>query len=271
MAVVNVDDLMLTSLEYADFYTLGSQDFMFRLEDLQDWTVNGEQTINNITGARGVPLASIKSAKGVTGSMTNGVLSLGALRADFGGTIANNQTYPLRWTETITASAAVTASLNYTPYGTSTPYLVASVNSCGAITKVFTLKADSTLVAGEYEISGKTLTFYTGEVAKDDKLLVKYDRSVSGAKIVTNPGDKFSDDAVMVAVFIGEDKCCNQYLVQATFPKVSLNGDMSWGAGDDPKTYDLNFTAYASRCGDGENKFYSIAILDEADVEAAEA
>ena len=268
--VVNVDDLMLTSLEYADFYTLGSEDFMFRLEDLQDWTVNGSQTINTINGRRGVPLAAIKSAKGVTGSMTNGVLSLGALRGDVGGTIASNQTYALRWTETVIASAAVTASISYTPYGTSTPYYVAKLDSCGMVTKVFTLKADTNLAAGEYEISGKTLTFYTGEVAKDDKILVKYDRSMSGAKILTNPGDSFSDDAKMVVVFIGEDKCCNQYLVQATFPKIAFNGDMSWGAGDDAKTYDLNFTAFASRC-DGGNKFYSIAILDENDVEAAES
>jgi len=270
--VVNVADLMLTSLEYADFYTVGSQDFMFRMEDLQDWTINGEQTINNITGSKGVPLASIKSAKGVTGSMTNGVLSLGALKSDMGGTIAKNQTDTIRWTDIVTVATADTLTLNYTPAGSpANIYLLAKQDSCGTVGTPFVLAESTPAKTGEYSISGKTITFYTGDAPKDTVFVVKYDRSMTGAQVVTNPGDTFSDDACMIATFIAEDKCCNQYLVQARFPKISFSGDMSWGAGDDVKTYDLNFTAYAARCSGSGNKFYDIVIVDEADVEAAES
>ena len=269
--IVNVADLMLTGLEYADFYTLGSQDFMFRLEDLQDWTINGEQTINNITGTRGVPLASIKSAKGVTGSMTNGVLSLGALAADIGGTIAKNQTEMIRWTDIVTVETAGTATLHYTPAGTpANIYLVAKQDSCGLISTPFVAADGDTPAEGEYKISGKTVTLNSADAPVGAIFVIKYDREMSGAQVVTNPGDTFSEDACMIATFIGEDKCCNQYLVQARFPKVSFSGDMSWGAGDDVKTYDLNFTAYAARCSGTGNKFYDVVIVDEADVEAAE-
>ena len=269
---VNVADLMLTSLEYADFYTPGSQDFMFRMEDLQDWTINGEQTVNNITGSRGVPLASIKSAKGVTGSMTNGVLSLGALKSDFGGTIAKNQTENIRWTDIVTVATAGTLTLHYTPAGTpANIYLVAKQSSCGLLGTPLVPAEGESPASGEYKISGKTITVLAADAAVGDVYVVKYDRAMSGAQVITNPGDTLSDDACMIATFIGEDKCCNQYLVQARFPKISFSGDMSWGAGDDVKTYDLNFTAYAARCSGSGNKFYDVVIVDEADVEAKEA
>ncbi|MBQ2641134.1 MAG: hypothetical protein IJG15_03965 [Lachnospiraceae bacterium] len=270
--VVNVADLMLTSLEYADFYTLGSQDFMFRLEDLQDWTVNGAQTINTINGRRGIPLAAIKSAKGVTGSMTNGVLSLGALRADVGGTIAKNQTETIRWTDVVKVTTAGTVTLNYTPAGTpANIYLVAKQDSNGVTGTPYTLTSENTPASGEYKISGKVITIAAADAPIDSIFVVKYDRSMSGAQVLTNPGDTFSDDACMIATFIGEDKACNQYLVQARFPKVALNGDMSWGAGDDAKTYDLNWTAFASRCSGTGNKFYDVIIVSEDDAEAEEA
>lgn len=268
--LVSVSDLMLTSLEKAEFYTLGAQEFMFALEDLQDWTVTGAQTTNTINGARGIPLAAIKSQKGVTGSMTNGVLSLPALAADVGGEVTASDSVTIRWTDIVTISSGTSATINYTPAG-GYIYLVAIQNSDGTIGKRFQLSASGTPAAGEYTVSNKVITFSADDsIPADAKVIVKYDRSMSNASVMTNPGDTFSKDATMIATFIGEDKACNQYLVQATFNKVSLDGTMTWGAGDEAKTYDLAWTAYANRCSGNANQFYSIVIVSDDDVSAAE-
>ena len=269
--LASIGDLMLTSLEKAEFYTLGAQDFMFALEDLQDWTVTGAQTTNTINGARGVPLAAIKSQKGVTGSMTNGVLSLPALAADVGGEVAYSDSVTIRWTDVVTMTSATSATINYTP-AAGYIYLVALQNEDGTIGKRFTLAKGGTPEAGQYTINTKSLTFSADDsIPTNAKLVVKYDRSMSNAAVMTNPGDTFSKDATMIATFIGEDKACNQYLVQATFNKVSLDGAMTWGAGDEAKTYDLAWTAYANRCSGSANQFYSIVIVSDDDVDAAEA
>lgn len=270
--VVTAEDLMLTSLEKLEVFTLGAQDFMFMLEDLQNFDINHEMTINPITGARGVRLGSIKSGKGVSGTATNGILSLGALAAGVGGEVSRNQTATIRWRDTITAVAANTITLNYTPAGSpANIYGVYKQNSDGTLGTKFALTAETTPGAGEYKIAAKVITFGTDGIAIGDKVTVYYDRTITGATVISNPGDKFAKDVYMVATFLGEDKNCVQYLVQCTLPKVSLKGDSTLGAGDDAKTYDVNFEAYASKCSGDSNSYWTYTIVTDDVISAAEA
>lgn len=269
--VVNVGDLMLTSLEYAEYYTVGGQEFLFRLDDLSDWTVNDTMEQTEIAGEHGMPIKAIKKAKGINGSCSNGVMSLAALKSDVGGTLSGNNTTTIRWTDAIKCVNSDTVTLRFTPAGDPPNlYLVGKQVPNGCITNVYAPSSGDEPEQGEYAISGRTITFGDGTVQEGEIVVVRYDREMSGAQVLSNPGDTFSDDAMQILTFIGEDKACNQYLVQITFPKVVLNGTMSWGSGNETDAFNLDWTAMVSYCNGTGNRFFEMVILSEGDVTATE-
>lgn len=263
--MITVDNLMITSLETITAFSLGTDEYLFTLDELTEAKLTQSQDSNDIVGARGAVLGKLKTTKKVTGTATNGLLSLPALAADLGGGVKRDQSVSFRWKD-VCAVASNAATLKYTP-ASSELFGVYMLNADNTLGKKFE-QVSATPATGQVKVSGTTLTFFEGDLSEGDKIVCYYDRTVTGATVVENEGGKLSKDVHMVIDALAEDTACNQYYVQIDIPKAALSGSNEIGGGDSQMMHSIEWEALASKCGGTSNRYWSYIVVDDAVIEA---
>ena len=82
---MNINDIAITSLETISAFAIGTGNYMFTLDELQNATIANSQEKTDITGKNGRKLTSLKRNKTVVISGTNGLVSGGLLEMQTGG------------------------------------------------------------------------------------------------------------------------------------------------------------------------------------------
>ncbi|WP_342422358.1 hypothetical protein [Paenibacillus sp. FSL E2-0178] len=179
-------------------------------------------------------------------------------------------------TEVVTAATPVTVdnvltvtggtvTLEHTPAATGALISVNKYLPDGTIGKSFEFKS-ATPATGEYSVTGKTLTFATGDVTNGEKVIVYY-KTMAGAetKQIKAQTDKFAGSYELVLdVLVRDILTKKDYAAQITIPsaKIEDNWSMAMAPDGDPAVQDIAMEALAVP---GSKDLYTMYIFDEAD------
>lgn len=270
-----LSDIMVTSLDEIIAFTM-SGDHRFTLDELQDATIANTQESTDITGKMGRLLSSINTNKAVTVSGTNGMLNLGLISADTGTDVQEDTAANVMWMEfcpVVVEEDTATATLQYTPVGTTGAEISAVYikDSAGFVTKK--LAQDATAATGKFSYTNKVITFATGDVTDGDTAVVYYMRRIVST-IAGNDSGKYSETLRLYIDATGEDKCGNEYHIQFIIYKAKFTGNFDITMGTDQSTHAFEANALASSgCGEaaGNGRYWDMIIFgaDAADAPAA--
>jgi hypothetical protein len=249
---MDINDLTYTSIETITAFDPVSGDYMYTLDELQNFTINNTEEKSDVTGRGGRKLSSLKKNKACTISGANGYVSSGLLENQTGSAIVNGNTYIL-WTDylSVTSHEATTA---YKATGTAGAEIKALYvrNSDGTVgqpmSQVASIEGSETDINKfAYDPATKKLSFTT-LIEDNTQIVVQYMRKIS-APHLENYSDTYSGKATLYVDALAEDKCSNIYRVQFYFPKVDLSGEFSIEFGDNQSVHNFEATTLASGCG----------------------
>lgn len=263
---INVNDLMLTSVETITAFDIVTGNYKFTLDELQNVTVAQGQEKTDLTGKQGRKLGSLKRNKTVTISGTNGLVSAGLLELQTGSAFEQKATTVL-WTDYLTVSGNK-ATTGYVAIGTAgneieTVYVKNPNSTLGkALTQAATAGEDTFA----YDPETKALTFAEGALADGTELVVFYTRQIN-ANVQTNMSDTYSEKCSLYIDAFAEDTCANVYRVQIYIPKADFDGNFELAMGDSQAVHSFEAEALAGACGTGGAYWtYTIFGADEEDV-----
>ena len=219
---LNVNDLIITSLETATAFSRKTGALLWILDEMSQATISNTEDKEKLTGRNGRTLGSLKKNKAATVKGTSGVVSTGmmATQVGYGAQSGDfNVNVPDELTvSTVTESDTTTstATLTYAPVGGKVKS-IAVLQENGQLGQVYS--------GTDYTVSDKTVTFAsTVTIANGTKVVAYYDRQISGDK-VTNFSDKYSEIVDLYIDAFAEDKCTNtEYHIQFHFPKADFSG-----------------------------------------------
>lgn len=263
---MNINDITITSIETITAFDIGTGNFRFVMDELQNATIAQSQETTDITGKGGRKLSTLKKNKAVTISGTNGLISGGLLELQTGGTF-DKKTTSVLWADNLVVNSNA-ATTTYKAVGTTGSeieniYVKNSNGTLGA-----QLVQDTTASAGKfaYDPSTKALTF--SGIADNTEVVVYYKRKIS-ADVLENKSDVYSGKASLFIDALAEDKCSNVYRVQFYIPKADFSGEFSIEMGDNQTVHAFEATALVGACGVGGTMWtYTIFGVDEADAPA---
>lgn len=257
--MVNIADLVITSLENITAFDVTTGAYKFTLDELQSATIAQSQDQTEITGKQGRRLATLKRNKSITISGTNGILSAGLLETQVGGTFTNGAA-KVYWTESLTVNSNA-ATTTYKAIGTAGSEIIElyKKNTDGTLGTEFT--QDSTAAAGKfaYAPGTKALTFASGDIADGSEIFVIYQRNIT-ADVLKNESDKYSGKLHLVIDALAEDRCANVYRVQFDIPKADFSGEFSIEMGDSQTVHAFEATSLAGACG-GASLLYTYTVF----------
>lgn len=246
---MQIQDVMITSLETITAFDVVTGQYLFTLDELQDATIENTQDTEEITGRGGRRLAQLKRNKAVTVSGTNGMVSGGLLAAQTGTKIENKATKVL-WTDYATVKSGA-ASTTYIAVGTA-----------GAeIKELYIRNADGTLgdqLEQDAEVSKGKFTYnpetkalaFNSDVTDGTEIVIYYERRIT-ANVLANESAIFSTKAAIYIDAMAEDKCANIYRVQFFIPKADFSGEFSLEMGDSQTTHEFEAESLAGACISG--------------------
>ena len=266
-----IKDLAITSLETITVFDMAGK-YLFTLDELQNASIAQGQEKVDITGKQGRKITSLKRNKTVTVSGTNGLVSTGLLHMQAGGEGMKEGSYEILWTDHTMKVAAdkngvLTATTQYTPCADAGDIFEIYVkNSDDSLGKK--LELSTTLEAGKFTVSDKTVTFYKGEgetpadVKDGDILVAYYKRAVDNAEMMENLSDSYSEKGQIYIDAIAEDKCANVYHVQYYIPKGDFSGEFEFSMGDDQTVQAFEIEALAGGCN-GSSAFWTLTVFQD--------
>lgn len=250
MAVV-INDFTIT--EWVDFeaYKRDTGYLDFRLEDMQDFTINATQDKTELTGKNGRVIGYKKQNKAMNGEGTYGMVSAGLLKAQTGGEITTG-TQTIKKSEVqIIPKDATTITTEATATGTDGAEigLIRVLNSNGSVAKTYEQGATASATKFAYDPTTKTLTLPTGDgaIAAGTKIEFAYTREVDGTK-VTDPSDSFSETREVWIHCFGKDACDNEYYIAIHVPRADFSGEFSLDLGGDQVVHNFSFDAMVDLC-----------------------
>lgn len=245
---MNINDLVITSLETITAFDVVTGAFKFVLDELQSATIQNSQENQEITGKQGRKLANLKRNKAVTISGSNGMVSGGLLEGQTGGKFENKATQVL-WTDYLTVKSNA-ATTSYVAIGTAGAEIetIYTKNSDGTLGAQLTQAASASQGKFAYAPDTKVLTF--SDVADGTELIVYYKRNIT-ADVLENDSDVYSSKATLYIDAMAEDKCANVYRVQFYIPKADFSGEFSIELGDSQTVHSFEAESLAGSCTNG--------------------
>lgn len=261
--MVDVSKLVITEFtQLTAFNNAGECEFV--IDEISEGSMSNGEEKTDITGRNGRKIGALKRNKTANLSVTNGMLSGGALAAQTGSDIVTGDNFKVRVTETVTVKSNA-ATLTHTPVGKAGSEIVAAYKREGDIVKLSKAytQASATTEAGKftYTAEGKALAFHAGDFADGDQIVLYFDVEVSGAKI-TNSTEHYSKTLAIYADIILQDSCDNVYFGQITIPRGDFSGEFELGLGGDNFAHSIEIEALAGGCT-GSANLWDIVVFEE--------
>lgn len=256
---MNVNDLVITSLETINAFALGTGAYLFTLDELQNATIANTQDTSDITGKQGRKLSKLKRNKAVTVSGTNGMVSGGLLEMQTGSKFANGVTEVLHADYLTVANNKATTT--FKAIGTTGAEITTLFIRNTDGTRGDDLVQDATASNGKfaYAPDSKELTF-TG-LDDGTEIVAYYTRKIK-ADTLANDSDVYSGKCMLYIDAMAEDKCANVYHVQIFIPKADFSGEFSLEMGDNQTVHAFDAEALAGACGAG-GKLWTYTVFGE--------
>ena len=265
---VKINDFTIT--EWLDFeaYFRDTGMLDFKLEDMQNFTLNATQDKTALTGKNGRIIGYKKQNKGVTGEGTYGMVSAGLMKAQTGGEITSSDSLTIKKSELKTVSGA-TVTTDATATGTAGKEIgyikVLAANGAVAATYEQATTADATHFS--YNPTNKTITLPVDTdpvIANGSNIVYAYERTVSGTK-VTDPSDTFSETREVWIHCFGKDACDNEFYIAIYIPRADFSGEFSLELGGDQVVHNFSFDGMTDLCNpaQGNNLFELIVYTGD--------
>lgn len=268
--VNQINDFTIT--EFVDFeaYTRDTGMLDFRLEELQDFTLNATQDKTPLTGKNGRTIGYKKQNKAITGEGTYGMISAGLMKTQTGGEIISGK-YKVKKSELKVVSGAtlVTDAKAVGTAGSEISY-IKQLSANGSVVATYEQASTADATHFAYDPNTKTITLPVNDsnavIADGTKILYAYEREVEGTK-VTNPSDKFSEVREVWIHCFGTDACDNEYYAAIYIPRADFSGEFSINIGGDQTVHNFSLDGMTDLCnptGDGVDLFDLIIYTDGA-------
>ena len=246
--MVNVADLMITSLDTITAYTL-TGDPRFVLDELQDTTIANTEEKTDITGKQGRKLNSLKKNKAVKITGTNGILSAGMMEAQTGAKFVTKEATPVDHVDYLVINDD-TATTEFKAVGTAGAEIVALYIVGADNVATAKLEQATAAAAGKfaYNPATKTLTFLTDAYPDGTAIRVFYTRNIAG-DVLENLSDKYSEKLRLTIDGTAEDKCGTVYRIQFHIPKADFSGNFDLALGGDQTVHAFEAESLAGGCG----------------------
>lgn len=253
---MNIDGFYVTSLDQLTCFN-NANELEMVLDELQDSTISNTQENNDITGKNGAVIGTLKRNKAVTVSGNNGLLVGGGMAAQTGSDVETGS-FVVRATDIVTVTDN-SATLSGTPVGAAGAEIVTLRKKGAAGMLEGTFEQDSTAsAAGKFAYSDGTITFFEGDFADGDQVVVFYDMQVENAVKVSNDADTYSKTLKAYLDVTVQDKCDNVYHGQFIFPRADFTGnfDISVGGTDSVLAYEFRSLKNLCSVGEDAGKFW---------------
>lgn len=264
MSIVTIDGWTLTQIDV--IAGLRNNYAMFELDEIQNFTLNNTEEQKDITGKGGTVLNTQKTNKAVSGSGTNGLLSGGLMSVQTGSDETNNNIVIKYFENAVDVEENDKFTLAKTPVGTvgaEVPYIIVE-KANGTKIKLEQASSDG---EGKYTVSGKTVTFHTGEVVKGDKITAYYDAKIpdGSAVQIVNTGDKFSGEVELVVTGLAKNNCGTEAEFQLIIYRADFVGNWDLEIGDNQTVHKFEFKSLKNACSKSK-AFWSFTIFNEEDI-----
>lgn len=164
-------------------------------------------------------------------------------------------------TVTVASNAAV---LSKTPAGS--PIGVYELNADGSLGEEVT-KAASSVATGEYSITGKNLTFFSGDFANGRKLVVYYSVTTdASAKTLKVTSDSFGKSFKVVLDCIVRDEFTKEdYAAQVTIPNAKFEDtfNLALSADGDPSVLDMTLDVLKDPLS---SDMWTLKVFDDGEI-----
>lgn len=265
--MLNVSDIMITSIETITAFDIVTGSFKWVLDELQSATIANTQDTSDMTGKQGRLLNTLKRNKAVTVSGNNGLLSGGLMETQVGSAF-ESKVAPVMFPDYLTVSGNK-ATTTYKAVGTAgneieSVYVRNKDNSLG---KELTQGASTSAGVFAYDPETKMITFHEGDLEDGTEIAVYYFRKVQ-ANVLENMSDQYSDKLSLYVDAFGEDKCSNVYRVQFFIPKADFSGNFDIQMGDNQSVHAFEARSLAGACGTG-GALWTYTIFGEDAPDAA--
>lgn len=260
---VKINDFTITEFVNFEAYMRDTGALDFRLEDLQDFTLNATQDKTALTGKNGRVIGYKKQNKAVTGEGTYGMVSAGLMKAQTGGEIITADDLKVKKSEFKTVSGA-TLTTDATATGTAGAEIgvIQVLGNNGAVVKTYEQGATASATKFAYDPTTKTITLPTGDgaIADGTNIVYAYERTVSGTK-VTNPSDTFSEVREVWIHCFGTDACDNEFYIAIYIPRADFSGEFSLELGGDQVVHNFSFDGMTDLCNPAKgNNLFEVIV-----------
>ena len=264
MAINQINEFTIT--EFTDFeaYDRASGALDFRLEDMQNFTLNATQDKTALTGKNGRIIGYKKQNKAITGEGTYGLISAGLMKAQTGGEITNGK-FKVKKSEikNVTGGTVVT---NATAVGVAGAEIgvIRVLNENGSIAEKYEQGVDADATHFSYDPATKTITLPTDAVKDGTNIEYAYEREVDGT-MLNDPTDNFSETREVWIHCFGTDACDNKYYAAIYIPRADFSGEFSIELGGDQTVHNFSFDAMTDLCHPekGSDLYQLIIYTDE--------
>lgn len=265
---IDFDKIILDTIDTVTAYDKADGSILLMLDQLKDGTI--EQTSETVygTGKAGVRLSALDRNKGAKFSCNNGYVIASAISAQVGADIEDasvTSSFAVPHIQFVKVTSAMDVVLEYDvvgELGKEIPFIYKS-NSDNTQGEKFPIAAEASATAFSFDPATKTITLPTGVFAKDDIIIVPYDRKAFVAKKLVNNGDKFSKTARIVLDITGREVCDQSkvYHVIMEYGNAKIDGNFTLTLGNEPAVQAFSAEAMQDICSTDSKKLWTMYIV----------
>lgn len=269
--MASFDNLIMDSALRVSAFDLQTKELLLMMTQPTDATLNATSESTEVSGLKGLTIASLDRSKGCTFESTNGLFVTNAFAAQVGADVieaSKEAPIVVPFIETITvdvveAEGVITeasATLSHVPADADVKvYRMTTAGGQGAPLE----QSPDTAAAGQFVVDGDKISFNAADFGVEESVIVVYNfKSESGIKI-TNDSESYTKNVRLVVDIIARDVCTDQvFHTVLEMPRAKLDGNFSLAMGSEAATHPLSATALPNLCSADKTLFNWFIVED---------
>lgn len=269
--MASFDNLIMDSALRVSAFDLETKQLLLMMTQPTDATLNATSESTEVSGLKGLTIASLDRSKGCTFESTNGLFVTNAFAAQVGADVVEAsasapilvpfiETVTLDVTENKGVVTAVSAKLSHTPVGADVQvYHMTSAGGQGAPLE----QSTGTAEAGQFAVSEGTIELNAADFVAGESIIVVYNFSAESGIKITNDSEAYTKNVRLIVDIIARDVCTDKiFHTVLEMPRAKLDGNFSLAMGSEAATHPLSATALPNLCS-ADKTLFNWYIVEE--------
>lgn len=270
--MASFDNLIMDSALRVSAFDLENKSLLLMMTQPTDATLNATSESTEVSGLKGLAIASLDRSKGCTFEMTNGLFVTNAFAAQVGADVVEAsssapiivpfiETVVLNVTANGGSVTAASAVLSHEPADADVQ--VYKMTSSGGQGERLEMTAGGSASSGEFVVDGSTITFNAADFAVGDSVIVVYNFKANTGIKITNDSESYTKNVRIVVDIIARDVCTDKiYHTVLEMPRAKLDGNFSLAMGTEAATHPLSAMALPNLCSADKTLFNWYIVED---------